>query len=249
MSYDAPERYGRLIEPRYGQIADALVAAARLREGDVVLELGAGTGLVTRKVAPVVQSLVATDLSREMLGRARRTTRSADNVTFAVLDWGAPFPFLDCSFSLVLGGLTYVQDSRPALREVARVLRPGGRLALSMWGPAYHEKRIMNAALGSLGAGRFPTAAPGRAVQRLERLGFRWVRRTDIEIVNRFGCVADYLEYRRGFGKPLGWTASFHERFLRALEREALRTATADGAFELGWTQTVITARPPRRIG
>jgi SAM-dependent methyltransferase len=185
-------------------------------------------------------------MSAEMLGRARASLRGERNVTYALLDYRQPFPFLDESFSLVLSGLTYVQDSASALREAARVLKASGRLGLSMWGPTYHEKRLLNAALASVGGGRFPDAAPGRAVRRLERNGYRSVRRLDIDLSNRFAGVEDYVAYRRGFGIPVNWTRSFYERFLRAVRREASSTAGPDRSFELGWTVTVITARPPR---
>lgn len=246
MGYDAPGVYARLIGPRYTAIADALVEAARLKATDEVLEVGAGTGLVTARAAPAVRSLVATDLSAPMLEQARRSLRRTRNVSYLVLDYGSPFPFLDGSYTVVLSGLTYLQDSAAALGEVVRVLRPGGRLALSMWGPSYHEKRIMNAALVSVAGRRFPAAAPGRAVRRLELDGFRSVRRTDIELTNRFASVEDYIAYRRGFGKPTIWTASLYERFLRALHQEASKTATADGSFDLGWTQTLINATRQR---
>jgi ubiquinone/menaquinone biosynthesis C-methylase UbiE len=243
MSYDAPGTYARLIAPRYAAIADALVAAAALRENDDVLELGAGTGLVTTRVAPHVRSVVATDLSSDMLERARLSLRRRRNVTFALVDYGAALPYLDATFSLVLSGLTYVQDSPQALAEVARVLRTNGRLAFSMWGPTYHEKRLLNAALESIGGGRFPAAAPGRALRRLEAVGFRSVRRTDLDIVNRFADVEEYLAYRRGFGIPSVWTRAYYDRFLRAVHREASRTVADDGSFELGWTLTIVTAR------
>jgi ubiquinone/menaquinone biosynthesis C-methylase UbiE len=245
MGYDAPGTYARLIGPRYAAIADVLVDAARLRTTDDVLEVGAGTGLVTARAAPAACSLVATDVSQPMLERARRSLRRATNVSYLMLDYGSPFPFLDGSFTVVLSGLTYLQDSAAALGEVERVLRPGGRLALSMWGSSYHEKRIMDAALESVAGQRFPGASPARAVRRLERRGFRSVRRTDLELTNRFAGVDDYIAYRRGFGKPTAWTTSLYERFLQALHREASKTAASDGSFDLGWTQTVITAGRP----
>jgi SAM-dependent methyltransferase len=243
MGYDAPGVYARLIEPRYAAIADYLVEAARLKATDEVLEVGAGTGLVTARAAPAVRSLFATDLSPLMLEKARRSLRRSPNVSYLMLDYGAPFPFLDGSFSLVLSGLTYLQDSSAALGEVARVLRPGGRLALSMWGSSYHEKQIMNAALEAVAGRRFPAAVPGAVARRLERTGFHSVRREDVELTNHFASVEDYIAYRRGFGKPTAWTTSFYERFLRALHQEASKTAKLGESFDLGWTQTVITAR------
>jgi len=246
MSYDAPDAYARLIAPRYGPIARALVETAGPRGDDDVLELGAGTGLVTKLAAPLVRSLVATDKAPAMLERARTALRRERNVSYVLVDYAEPLPFLTSSFTLVLAGLTFVQDVPAALAEIARVLRPNGRLAISMWGPSYHEKRLLNAALESVGGGRFPAAAPGRAVNRLTSAGFRSVRRADVDVTARFGSVDEYLEYRRGFGVPLAWTRPFYDRFLRAVRAEAERTAAGDGSFELGWTISVLTARRPR---
>lgn len=246
MTYDAPQTYARLIGPRYAPIADALVKATAIRKADDVLELGAGTGLLTTRVAPLVSSVVASDASAAMLEHARAARPRRRNVSYQLLDYTAPFPFLDNTFSLVLSGLTFVQNSPAALAEVARVLKPSGRVALSMWGQTYQEKRLLNSALTSLGGGRFPNAAPSVAVRRLERTGFRSLKRADIELTNDFASVDDYLDYRRGFGIPAVWTRAFYEQFLRAVHREASRQIEADGSFKLGWTITLITARAPR---
>jgi SAM-dependent methyltransferase len=243
MQYDAPAAYAELIAPRYAPIADALVEAAAPRANDDVLELGAGTGLVTKRMAPRVRSLVATDLSAGMLAVGRESVRRAPGLSFALVDYGAPLPFLDRSFDLVLSGLTYAQNSRETVDEMVRVLKPNGRLALAMWGNGYHEFRLLSDALESIGRGRFPSPAPGRALRRLERAGFRRVSRTDLDLVTRFASVDDYLAYRRGFGVPLGWTRATYERFLRAVRREASAYANGDGRFALGWTVTIVTAR------
>jgi hypothetical protein len=81
-----------------------------------------------------------------------------------------------------------------------------------MWGATYQEKRLLNAALGSLADDRFPGAAPARAVTRLERLGFRAVRRTDVDLSNHFRSVDDYIAYRRGFGIPATWSRARADR-------------------------------------
>jgi ubiquinone/menaquinone biosynthesis C-methylase UbiE len=246
MNYAAPSTYARLIARRYGPIADALVEDARLRERDDVLELGAGTGVVTKRATPRVRSLVATDISAPMLAVARETVRRSPGLTFALVDYEQPLPFLDSSFDLVLSGLTYVQDSPRALTEVARVLKPSGRLALAMWGPAYHEFRLLSDALEAIGRPRLPSPAPGRAVQRLERAGFRSVKRRDVELVNDFESVDEYIAYRRGFGMPSGWTRPAYDRFLRTVHREASRDVEENGVFRLGWTITVVAGRRPK---
>jgi ubiquinone/menaquinone biosynthesis C-methylase UbiE len=246
MDYDAPTTYAKLIAPRYAPVADALIEAAALRPKDDVLELGAGTGLVTKRAAPLVRSLLATDLSPGMLQAARKSIRRTPGLAFALLDYGAALPFLDASFDVVLSGLTYVQNSPRALKEITRVLKPNGRLAIAMWGSTYHEYRLLSDALESVGRGRFPAPAPGRAVRRLERAGFRSIRRSDIELTNRFENVEDYIAYRRGFGIPLTWTRAAYDRFLRAVHREASRETDENGRFTLGWTLAIIVARRAR---
>ena len=64
--------------------------------------------------------------------------------------------FLDASFNVILSGLTYVQDKSTATTELARVLKPGGRLALTMLGAEVPR------AYASLGRARDdrPTADP-----------------------------------------------------------------------------------------
>lgn len=243
MVYDAPEAYRRLIEPRFRPIAELLVESAALRATDRVLELGAGTGLVTSLAAANAGSYLATDLYPAMLELARKRTRAAE---YAVLDWNEPFPFLDGTFDLVLGGLTYVQNERSALREVFRVLRAGGRLALTMWSGLYDETRMLSDAAEAFGLPRFPRAAPELAVRRIERAGFDRVRRRDVALAPRFASVDAYIEYRRGFGVFPGWSRPRYERLLGLYRREAEKRAAPDGSFTTGWTIAVITARRPR---
>jgi ubiquinone/menaquinone biosynthesis C-methylase UbiE len=243
MAYDAPAAYANLIAPRYRPIAQALVDAAELRSDDDVLELGAGTGLVTKLAAPHVRSLLATDVAPGMLELARRGTRRRPHVRFALVDYGAPLPFLDASFDVVLSGLTYVQDANEPVKELARVVKPRGRVALTMWGPRYHELTLLSDALESIGRPRIPPPSPPRALQRLRRAGFRRVERRDIELTNEFASVDEYIEYRRGFGKPTGAATSFYERYIGAIRRRAERDADGDGRFVLGWTISVVSAR------
>lgn len=243
MAYDAPAAYAKLIGPRYTPIAQALVDTAALRPEDDVLELGAGTGVVTRLAAPHVRSLLATDVVPGMLDLARRGTRRHPYVRFALVDYQEPLPFLDASFDVVLSGLTYVQDAGKAVKELARVLKPGGRLALTMWGSRYHELTLLSDALESIGRPRIPAPSAARAMHRLRRAGFQRVHRRDFELANHFASVDEYIDYRRGFGKPAGVTRAFYERYIRATHHRASRDADPDGRFTLGWALSVISAR------
>jgi hypothetical protein len=108
--------------------------------------------------------------------------------------------------------------------------------------------RMMSAARRAVRLPPYPSAAPGRAVRRLERAGFEQIERRDHELEPRFASVDDYLEYRRGFGVPLGSTRAQHERYLEALRAEAARAVDGDGALTLGWTVTLLTALGPRNL-
>ena len=242
-AYGAPGAYAALIGPRYMPIARALIDAAALRSADDVLELGAGTGLVTRLAAPHVRALLATDVEPGMLDLARRATRRHAHVRFALVDYGKPLPFLDSSFDIALSGLTYVQDSTDAVKELARVLKPRGRVALTMWGPRYHELTLMSDALEAIGRPRIPPPSAARAMQRLRRAGFRHVERQDLDLTNQFSSVDDYIEYRRGFGTPTGTSPAVYRRYIGAIRSRAEQDAEADGRFSLGWTFSVISAR------
>jgi hypothetical protein len=105
---------------------------------------------------------------------------------------------------------------------------------------------MLSDAAESVGLPRFPSAAPGRARQRLSRAGFTQIRRRDVALAPRFPSVEDYIEYRRGFGMPAGWTARRYERVIGAYRREASKAAAGDGSITLGWNVVVLTARRPR---
>jgi len=101
-----------------------------------VLEIAAGTGVVTRRLAaqlPASVDIVATDLNEAMLAQAR-ATGSARPVTWRQAD-AMSLPFADASFDAVVCqfGLMFFPDKARALAEARRVLAPGGMLAFNVW--------------------------------------------------------------------------------------------------------------------
>jgi len=125
------------------QLADAqaaLLGAARLRSGEQVLDVASGTGLVSfaaaRSVGPA-GSVLGVDLSGAMVDAARHraSEREVHNATFARMDAEAlALPDASVDVALCALGLMYVPDPAQALREMRRVLRPGGRLVVAVWG-------------------------------------------------------------------------------------------------------------------
>jgi SAM-dependent methyltransferase len=101
-----------------------------------VLELAAGTGVVTRELSAPLPSdvqLVATDLNEAMLAVAR-AQGTAREVTWRQADAMA-LPFEDASFDAVVCqfGAMFFPDKAQAFAEARRVLRPGGTLLFNVW--------------------------------------------------------------------------------------------------------------------
>jgi ubiquinone/menaquinone biosynthesis C-methylase UbiE len=102
--------------------------------GDLVLDVAAGTGHVARALAPAVRAVVALDATLAMLrqGHAAAAAAGLRNVVFQGGDASA-LPFLDGSFDLVVTRFAVHHFADPAapLREMARCVRPGGRVAVA----------------------------------------------------------------------------------------------------------------------
>lgn len=100
---------------------------------DTVLDVAAGTGIVSRALAPAVQHVTALDSTPAMVAEGTRRAALAEliNVEF-VLGSAERLPFPDDSFSLVVTrfSLHHFVDPGPMLDEMVRVLRPGGRLVV-----------------------------------------------------------------------------------------------------------------------
>lgn len=137
VSGDAAEVYEKCFVPAiFGQWAPHLADAARVASGDRVLDVGCGTGVLARAAADRVASesqVTGLDRNAGMLAVARRLRPQ--------IDWrqgdATTLPFADASYDVVLSqfALMYFPDRTCALKEMVRVLRPGGRLAIAVWGP------------------------------------------------------------------------------------------------------------------
>ncbi|MGC9541769.1 class I SAM-dependent methyltransferase [Streptomyces sp. UG1] len=142
------ENYERYLVPvLFEPWARTLVDLVGPRPGERVLDLACGTGVVARKAAAAVGptgSVTGVDLNEDMLSLARRHTPSGGApVTWKqadALDTGLPGDAFDVGFCQQ--GLQFFPDRLLALRELHRVMAPGGRVALSVWcddrSPGFH---------------------------------------------------------------------------------------------------------------
>jgi len=114
-----------------GEDLERLIAVAAPRSDERALDLGCGVGHTLRRIAPLVAFAVGADATLEMMQAGRASVVTASNTAFAQSDANA-LPFADATFDLVMCRLAahHFSDAAAAFREVARVLRPGGRFVL-----------------------------------------------------------------------------------------------------------------------
>src|SRR5215207_8528279 len=137
----AADVYEEFFVPALFQDWTARVAdAARLAPGQRVLDVASGTGALTCEAAQRVGlggSVTGLDRNEGMLAVARR---KAPNI-----EWrqglAESLPFANATFDAVISqfGLMFFEDRIAALREMWRVLRPGGRLAVAVWDALDHS--------------------------------------------------------------------------------------------------------------
>ena len=149
----SPQNYERFFVPAIGRpVAEDLIQAAALQTGERVLDVGCGTGVVTRLAAAKVGpggTVAGLDVNPGMLAVARSVTPSDMAIEWHEADARA-IPLPDESFDVVLCqmSLQFIPDRVQGLREMRRVLAPGGRLVLNVPGPAAPVFETLARAMG-----------------------------------------------------------------------------------------------------
>jgi SAM-dependent methyltransferase len=218
-----------------------LITELAPRPGDKVLELAAGPGDTGFAVAAIVGErgrLISTDFSPDMVDVARRrgSELGLENVDYGVIDaehiaLGAD----SVDGVLCQSGYMLMADPAAALAETRRVLRPGGRLALSVWGA---PERNPWAAIGGRflverghmqppepGApGVFSMASEERTTALLERAGFTAVRTAEVSMRWVFRDLDEYEKWLMDVAGAFAMVV----RGLSAGERAAFESHLAD---------------------
>jgi SAM-dependent methyltransferase len=236
-----PEHYDKYLGPRiFDRYAQDLAARVVASAPDTVLELAAGTGIVSRclrDALPVDSSLVASDLNPPMLEVARRKFEAGEDVRFEALD-ATSLPYGDATFDAVACqfGVMFFPDKQRSYEEVLRVLKPCGQYVFNVWG-SWEDNAFAQVAHEAVAA-FFPDDPPGfyrvpfgyhdpvMIEQALLKAGFSSVA---IKPVSFCSAIKSAQEFASGlvYGNPL-----FDEILARGGDPKEIRLAVASAIEE-----------------
>jgi len=118
-------------------VGERLCEAIDVKAGERVLDVAAGNGNATLAAARRFAEVTSTDYVAALLDRGKeRAAAERLPVTFQVADAEA-LPFADASFDVALStfGIMFTPDQETAVKEISRVVRPGGRIGFANWTP------------------------------------------------------------------------------------------------------------------
>jgi ubiquinone/menaquinone biosynthesis C-methylase UbiE len=241
--------YAATMAPSLRPIAEAVVRRARLQPGERVLDAGTGTGSAAAAARGEGRDVIGVDAAPGMLEIARREVTGA---RFEEMDFAA-LRFEDASVDVVLAAhsLLFATDQAAVLAEWLRVIRPGGRLSLSVPGPRNLTPTAIYGEIyqrwGIRTSGDYPTTATIATLAR----SAGW---TDVEAdadPETAIQLRDEAAFRlwRAIGSRGAGSAEFTPEQHRALTDEMLAVTprTPDGAFRIPFGALYLTARRPAR--
>jgi SAM-dependent methyltransferase len=250
------------IDKHVGVVSELLVKAAGIKEGDRVLDVACGYGepslTAARQVGPD-GTVVATDISAEMInfGRQRAEANGVENIEFMHSDASSlDFPAESFDAAVSRWGIIFEPDGEGAAAKVRGFLKPGGRFAISSWGPPERVPFIaiaMKAAMDKLDVPPPPPGTPGplsRPTEEaigglLEGGGFSDIEVEELEVVFELDSAEHYTEYTQAIVAPIVAMVSQHPEDVQKETWDAITEAARERTDDDGrirWSNQVLTA-------
>jgi SAM-dependent methyltransferase len=255
-------KWSELIDTAASGISDRMVELAGVEAGSRVIDVAAGYGeptLSAAKVAGPDGSVVATDISAEMLayGRERAEAAGLENIEFVEADASA-LDFPEQSFDAALSrfGVIFEPDGEGAAARVRGFLKPGAKMAISSWGPPDRTPFLgipMRTAMQALDVPPPPPGTPGPLSRPtpealgglLEGGGFSEVHVEESEVVMPFESPEAFTTFIREIAPPITAMIDPHPEDVQkqtwdAITEAARKVAAGDGTVT--FTNQVLMA-------
>ncbi len=251
-------------DARGAEVAEAMLALTKPQPGERVLELACGPGglglAAAKRVAPTGE-VVLSDIVAQMtsIAAARASALGLTNVTTRELDLeqiDEPDAFYDVV--LCREGLMFVPEPARAALEIKRVLRPGGRFAVAVWGPREHNPWlgvVFDVVSAQTGAPVPPPGVPGpfslADADKLSRLfseaGLTDVVVSDLPVAMRARSFDEWWERTCALAGPLAkMLASLSEEATQAIRtraQAAVRTYETSAGVEFPGVTLLASGR------
>ncbi len=221
---NAPDAYEQHIVPAFSRAwALDILEKAALQEGEDILDVACGSGIVARHAISQVGTggkVSGVDINEIMLNKAREISKK-ENLS---IEWyhndASNLPFQDNRFDVLLcqQGLQYFPERDSALKEIYRVITQGGRLVLSVWrlmefSPFYkvlHEiiKQNLGKKNAAILSSAYSLSDKNQLRSLIEKAGFKKI---NIRIVIKQMYVTDLKEFFLGGMIASPYAAAFAE--------------------------------------
>jgi SAM-dependent methyltransferase len=240
-------QYSEYMDEYAGPVADRLVEAAGIKEGDRVLDVACGYGepslTAARKVGPQ-GTIVATDISSEMIsfGRQRAAANGAENIEFMQSDANSlDFPAESFDAAVSRWGIIFDPDGEGAAAKVRGFLKPGSRFAISSWGSPERVPFLavaMKTAMSKLDVAPPPPGTPGPLSRPtseaigglLEGGGFSDVEVQELELAFPYESADEYVMYTKAIAAPIVAMISPHPEDVQRETWDAIADAAGEHA-------------------
>jgi SAM-dependent methyltransferase len=251
MSFDVTaDAYARFMGIYSEPLADRFTELLELRPGLRALDVGCGPGVMTARLVAALgaEHVVAIDPSTPFVEATRARCRGVDVRAGSAED----LPFPDAGFDVTVAQLVvhFMRDPVAGLAEMARVTRPGGLVAASVWdhggsgGPlTTFWRAVHDVDPGARDEGSLPGTREGHLAELFAEAGLREVRQGSLTVSTRFESFDEWWSpYALGVGPAGSHVAGLDEAGREALVR-ACHARLPEPPFTVDATAWTVLAR------